>query len=71
MGSSARSGVLCEQQDLPARAGVLPARAGVLQAVVEGAPGGQAGSAARRLNARVMAAAQGQSAGRCSVSWRA
>jgi hypothetical protein len=56
-------GVLCEQ-------GVVPAAGRVLRVVVEGA-GVQAGSAARRLNALAMAAAQGQSAGRCSVIWRA
>jgi hypothetical protein len=50
--------------------GDVPARAGVLRGVVEEGRR-QAGSAARRLNAFAMAAAQGQSAGRCSVSRRA
>src|SRR4051794_41949558 len=48
-------------------AGRWPRAVGAVVVVVAGA---QAGSAARRLNARAMAAAQGQSAGRCSVSWR-
>jgi hypothetical protein len=39
--------------------------------LVEVVAGAQAGSAARRLKAFAMAAAQGQSAGRCSVSRRA